>query len=1736
MKNNYFLLLVLLFGCQLLFAQVITETFDNEANNVTSFSEEGIVFNITSQQSYFRVQGGYPGTGWSGTANDNKYLDNSGYTSSTRGVQFTVTAANGAAINLKSMWLYISTSGLNLSPIGTITITGKLGNIEVFTGSRSNPFNPSATINNGFTFIDFANFAGQDNSNKVIDSYVITTDMGIGYISLDAVKYTCAPVAFTATTQTNVTCNGANNGTATVIPAANGTLSYNWAPGNPAGDGTATATGLPPGVWTCTVTNACGSTNTATFTITQPDAITATTSQTNVLCNGGATGNAGVTPTGGTGGYTYLWSNGGTGSSVTGLSAGSYTVTVRDANNCSITKNITITQPDALTATTTQTDVLCTGSATGSATILPAGGAGNYTYVWSPSGGSGSTASGLAAGAYTVTVRDANNCSITKNITIGQPANALSATTSQNNISCNGSATGSASVFANGGTGNYTYVWSPSGGTGATASNLPAGDYNVVVTDANNCSVTKYFTITQPIALTATIAQTNVLCYGNATGSATVTPSGGAGGYTYSWLPSGSTGAIASCLAAGTYFVTIRDANNCSIAQLVTITQPAAPLTATTSQTNSICYGDTGSATVTPGGGTGNYTYAWLPSGGNSATATGLTAGDYNVTITDGNGCSIVKYFSFTQPNPIAVTTSQTPVLCNGGTATATVTPVNGGSYTYLWSPSGGNTATANGLTAGNYNVVVSDANNCSVTQYFTITQPDALTATTTQTNVLCNGNATGSASVSALGGTGTYTYLWSDGSTGTAVTGLSAGEYSVIITDANNCALTKYFTITQPDAITATTYYDPIACYGGTTTATVAPSGGAGGYTYSWASWGRQGFISSTDTATNLPDGFYIITITDANNCSTDVYLRVEQPVAIEVTAVQTNVPCFGGTGSIALAPADSTTSYTYIWSTGATTSAISGLLPGDYNVTVTNAAGCSITQIYTITEPDPLTATQEQFGINCNNGVATARVTASGGSGWYTYQWLPYGGTDYIAFGLTAGEYSVIITDSNGCTITKYFSLTNPEPIAATTSQIEGTCLNGYTATATVEATGGTGTYTYSWYPYGGNAATSTGLYGGDFTVTITDSNYCSITKDFTITEPVYTNVFVTQTAATCNELGSATVTVEGGSGQYTYLWSNGSTQATATGLSPGYAMVTVTDVVTTCTDTREVYVRGPEECTATTVWDGTGWSNGVPGCVSYAVEINGNYNSTLNGPITACSLTVNSGNVVVTAGYTFTITGSVIVANGASLTFEDNAALLQTNSYNENSGAIKVVKNSNPLYRLDYTMWSSPVAGQQLLAFSPRTNAGRFYEYGYGFDETANNGQGANVEQYWIVNPESDFEAATGYLIRMPNTDYAPGYDAGTAPAVFEGNFSGLPNNGYITRQASVNGGRYTAIGNPYPSPLNLASFFNYNSYVIDAQSGIYFWRKRNNTSASSYATLTLAAYTANGPQYGGAEQAAYFTGDSNDWLLSQGQGFIVRTHAEAEYTQITFLNSMRRPAPAGGSQAFLRQSQSAVPRLWLNLTHANGAFSQTALAYINTATTGIDYGYDGQVFNDGGTALYSIAANVNLAVQARPTFTVNDVVPMGFVIAVAGQYTIAPDHFEGLFSQSQDIYLKDNLTGIIHDLKESSYTFTTEAGTFNTRFEIVYTNSVLATGSPEFNADNVMVYKEGSSIHINAGAATITEVVVYDIRGRKLYSKNTINAAETAITGLQADTQVLIIEVHTTKGTVSKRIVF
>jgi gliding motility-associated-like protein len=706
------------------------------------------------------------------------------------------------------------------SPTGTVSgpLSVCAGSTQSYTYSGSGWTTYTWTVPSGTTIT-----SGQGTNTITITAgstpgQICCTPMGAcGPGPVACISVTLAPVPTATTTTTNVGCFGASTGSATIFPSPAGVYTYVWSPNV---SSTQTASGLPAGSYTVTATNSGGCSVTRTVTITQPSILGALQFHVDVLCNGANTGSGTVNVAGGTPGYTYAWSpSGGNASTASNLGAGSYTCTITDANGCTNIQTVTITSPPAITLTTSSTPSVC-GSPTGSASVVAGGGAGNYQYSWSPSGGTAATESGLLGGQYVVTVTDGNSCTATATVNVTGASTPTATITSSTNILCNGGNNGNATVAPSGGNGPYSYSWSPSGGNAATESGLTAGSYTVTVTDADGCTATDVIIITEPPLLTSTASFTDVLCFGGTSGTATMNPAGGNPAYNYAWAPSGGNAAVATGLSAQSYTCTVTDANGCTTTSSVTLTEPTA-LTTTASQVDELCNGgNNGSATVNPSGGVPAYSYAWAPSGGNAATAPALFAGTYTCTITDGNGCTLTQSFTITEPlTVVASQASVTHIDCFGqSTGAASVTQVGGnGPYAYTWSPNVSATNSATAIAAGAYQVTVTDANGCASTITITVTEPPLLTVSATATpSVICNGQPV-ALTATPVGGVTAYVVTWNPGNmSGNAqnVSPSATTTYSVDVTDANGCTTNTTTTVTvNPVPVAAFTADDVDGC-----------------------------------------------------------------------------------------------------------------------------------------------------------------------------------------------------------------------------------------------------------------------------------------------------------------------------------------------------------------------------------------------------------------------------------------------------------------------------------------------------------------------------------------------------------------------------------------------------------------------------------------------------------------------------------------------------------------------------------------------------------------------------------------------------------------------------------------------------------------------------------------------------------------------------------------------------------
>ncbi len=537
-----------------------------------------------------------------------------------------------------------------------------------------------------------------------------------------------------------------------------------------------------------------------------------------------------------------------------------------------------------------------------------------------------------------------------------------------------------------------------------------------------------------------------------------------------------------------------------------------------------------------------------------------------------------------------------------------------------------------------------------------------------------------------------------------------------------------------------------------------------------------------------------------------------------------------------------------------------------------------------------------------------------------------------------------------------------------------------------------------------------------------------------------------------------------------------------------------------------TNGLSIGGSFAGTPTTTWDGSVWSNGSP-TISKNAVIDAAYSTTDYGVFSANSLTVNSGyTITVNSGHTLTVTNEII--NNGTFIVENNANIIQTNNV-ANTGSITVKRNT-AMRRLDYTYWSSPVSNQNLLSFSPLTLATRFYT----FDEPTNVFVAVASPSTTTFGTSESQIAGKGFMIRSPNT-FLP---APAAAQTFNGIYTGVPNNGTYTTPVSNSGANhgYNLIGNPYPSPIDADKFLAANPGTL------YFWTHAIiGSGANNYASYTAAGAT-----------AAAANGASCNGTIQTGQGFLILTTTNGN---ATFTNAMRVGNTAG---QFFRTASKEKHRIWLNLNSATTALNQIMVGYMEDATQGADTSIDGSLLAYGSSSLSSRIENADYVIQGRALpFATDDTVPLGFNAAAAGEFTISIDHVDGLFLGSQDIYLRDNLFGTTFDIKSNPYTFTSASGAFNSRFEIVYTSSLLATHNPTFDANSVVVYKQEQELNINSGSTVMAKVRVFDVRGRLLLEKNNINATAVKLTDLKAAQQVVLVQITSDDNRiVTKKVVY
>ncbi|HTA62055.1 MAG TPA: PKD domain-containing protein [Bacteroidia bacterium] len=770
------------------------------------------------------------------------------------------------------------------------------------------------------------------------------------------------------------------------------------------------------------------------------------TSFTNATCS--VLGSATALATGGTT-PTYSWSNGNSGVTATGLSANTYTVFVTDPAACPTQTTVTITQPTPIVVTLSSTPASCSsnnGSAT--ATSVTGGtGAGTYTYSWAPSGGTGTTAPNLATGFYTLTVTDANSCTGTQTVQVANSSGPV-VTVSSTSVTCNGGTNGVGTTTVTGGATPITYSWSPIGGTGPTASNLPKGTYTIVVTDASPCSVTNVITIAEPPAITTVTSNTAATCGGH-NGMASVVVSGGVSPYTYTWSPTGGNTANATGLGQGTYTINGTDANACTYSTSVTVSQQSAVVVTVTS-TPASCGNNNGTATASATGGfpaqTG-YVYNWTTvtstvSIASTATASNLAPGIYAVSVADSLGCATTKTVTVDNfPSPV-LSIASTDISCNGlsdGSATVSINAGTGtGPFTYTWSTAGGIDSIIGGLSQGTYTVNVTDVATCTASISITINQPPPLTVTATGAPATC-GNPNGSTSCTAGGGTPGYTYTWTPtGGNNTTTTNLPGNIiYTVTVKDNHSCLQTATYSVAGTPALSLSVPTTTnVTCNGGSDGAiSVTHGGGTGVISYTWIPSGGTDSTASNLTA-SVGGTTYTVLAIDAVGCPASATATITEPPPVIVTttgqticngqtAIATATASGGNGGAYTFPPP---TTYTWVATSPNNATLSVSPPPGSivYTVAAQDVKGCpSLTVTVTVTVRNPLEITVTKDTTVCPGkivGLTTIIETGGLGAGNYTVTWLPSGFVgnpliDTTTTPNTTTTYTAILSD--GCTV---------------------------------------------------------------------------------------------------------------------------------------------------------------------------------------------------------------------------------------------------------------------------------------------------------------------------------------------------------------------------------------------------------------------------------------------------------------------------------------------------------------------------------------------------------------------------------------------------------------------------------------------------------------------------------------------------------------------------------------------
>ena len=963
------------------------------------------------------------------------------------------------------------------------------------------------------------------------------------------------PVVLSVIGAGNVLCAGDSTGSI-ILSASGGTVDYEYSLDDITYQPAATFEDLPAGTYTLYVQDQNGCQDTETMEITAPAILgLSLTQQEDVDCFGDASGSIEVEASGGNSGYLYsIVGLTGTQSSgvFDGLAAGDYTVLVEDANACTEEISVSIEENDLLELDfIVEDEVECTDNDVGAISLTASGGAGAYTYSFD--GGpfvSNPFFDNLTAGTYEGIVMDDQGCTETIEVMLGDAADILVEIIDNTDPTCFGDNTGSIAVDATGGAGGFSYTLDNETNATGIFNDLGAGNYEILVTDANNCTTTLDAEVLEPEAVGIGLEESTApLCAGEAAGSLQVLGTGGTGGFSYELDGQTNTDGLFEGLAPGTYTVIATDNNNCEVEGEFTV-EDGTPIEIATLEVEDTPCGDTeeGVVEALAQGGNGMFSYTLNGETNDTGLFEGLGSGVYDLLVEDAEGCTFQMDVTVNEGSDISLEAEVSEEIpCFGETGSVLVNATGGsGSYTFILDNETNTTGQFSGLTAGDYDVVVTDTDNCTSILGVTIEEPALLDGEiTAQTPVSCNGEANGTIEIMGLGGDGTYSYTLNNQTNTTGIfTGLEASNQIVNITDGQGCETEIAIEITEPTPLDIIVNNSvPTDCASGASgSIEVEGQGGNQGYAYT-----LDNETNTTGIFENLEQGTYTVIVEDAEGCETSTEVTVEQTGSIDAEVLDLGmISCFGETnGTIEVMGIGGDGNYTYTLNSQSNTTGIfTGLEAMNQTMIVVDGEGCETEVTFEIMEPDPLEIIENSNeSADCSTGIlGSVSLAGQGGNQGYTYTIGNETNSTGLFENLGQGTYIATLVDAEGCETETEITIDQVGGIEAEVLNLEMIdCFGAANGSVELDATGGLGALTYTLGGQSNTTGVFTGLESGMQTIEISDDNNCETSITINIDEPDVLTLdlnAVTDIACFGDANGSVSLSAGGGTVDYLYL----------------------------------------------------------------------------------------------------------------------------------------------------------------------------------------------------------------------------------------------------------------------------------------------------------------------------------------------------------------------------------------------------------------------------------------------------------------------------------------------------------------------------------------------------------------------------------------------------------------------